>query len=821
VRAAIDRHGGREVSTAGDSFLAVFGTPEEAIACALEAAEVVRQEGLEIRSGIHTGEIVETAGDVGGIAVNIGARVSSIAGPGEVLVSRTVRDLVRGSDIQLQPRGTHELKGVTGQWRLYAVEGTAHRAGIVREVRVWLDRHRVQTVSAIVAVAVVVGLAGLYVVIQDRGESFSPEVALADEAAPGIAVLPFEVRGEGLDIWREGMVDLLSTGLDGVSGLRTISSRTVLARWGEQVSGIQAADLPTALEVASAAGARYALVGSAVAIGPQVRLLVDAYDIDTGERLGQAQVEGAPDDVLALCDRLGVEALAIILQKGEEEISSIDLASVMSDTTAAVKAYLEGEVHHRNFDLDEAREAYTRAVEADSMFALAHYRLARAYWWESYRLPGMARPHRKRAVQLSDRLPAREALLLRTLSAQMAGRVEGLEALREAVKMYPDDAEMWYLLGETLAHFPGAIAPVEEVEAAFERAVELDPRNVEFLMHYVFFAWGVHADAQEAARRLDMVERAVPESNTTSRALRISWDLAFGDSEAQADALARLETADLGTLFVVGSTQMHPRYQQINALVTQIWIRSYEDSGIALGSAGLDLDFWGRFRGLLEVLEDPKYVDARVPFEPYSRAFGLYYALSLGVPVPVESLEEAIGSMAIDSIANAHDIYVAGLYAVDQARWSDHERVIAELERRADLRLAAADSLRASSRTRWARQVRGYGLWKTSGPEAALPLLGDPNNIVGVLGWWWLGQLYQELGRFRDAERVYRTYYFRAYPLGHRELGKVYEALEEWDKALEAYEFFVEYWNDADPELQPMVEEARQAIIRLEGLQRR
>jgi tetratricopeptide (TPR) repeat protein len=90
----------------------------------------------------------------------------------------------------------------------------------------------------------------------------------------------------------------------------------------------------------------------------------------------------------------------------------------------------------------------------------------------------------------------------------------------------------------------------------------------------------------------------------------------------------------------------------------------------------------------------------------------------------------------------------------------------------------------------------------------------------------WLGQLYQELGRLRDAERVYRshTYYGKGRlstkPLSQRQLGKIYEQLEEYDRAMEAYEYFAHYWRDADPELQPMVEEARQAAIRLRGLRR-
>jgi class 3 adenylate cyclase len=121
VRGELARFRGREVDTAGDGFLAVFDGPGRAVRCASAAVRAVRSLGLEIRAGLHTGE-VEVAGDaVRGIAVHIGARVSALAGPSEVLVSSTVRDLVAGSGLQFEDRGTHELKGVPDQWRILAV----------------------------------------------------------------------------------------------------------------------------------------------------------------------------------------------------------------------------------------------------------------------------------------------------------------------------------------------------------------------------------------------------------------------------------------------------------------------------------------------------------------------------------------------------------------------------------------------------------------------------------------------------------------------------------------------------------------------------
>jgi class 3 adenylate cyclase len=122
VRRELVRHRGHEVETAGDSFLATFDGPARAIRCAIAVSDAVRQLGIEIRAGLHTGE-VELMGDkVGGLAVHIGARVAARAGPSEVLVSSTVKDLVAGSGVQFIHRGTHVLKGVPGEWRLFAVE---------------------------------------------------------------------------------------------------------------------------------------------------------------------------------------------------------------------------------------------------------------------------------------------------------------------------------------------------------------------------------------------------------------------------------------------------------------------------------------------------------------------------------------------------------------------------------------------------------------------------------------------------------------------------------------------------------------------------
>jgi class 3 adenylate cyclase len=121
VRAQLARFRGREVNTSGDGFLAIFDGPQRAIRCAMSIRDAVQALGIEVRAGLHTGECEVRGDDIGGIAVHIGARVSALAGANDVLVSSTLRDLVIGSGLEFEERGAHELKGVPGEWHLFAV----------------------------------------------------------------------------------------------------------------------------------------------------------------------------------------------------------------------------------------------------------------------------------------------------------------------------------------------------------------------------------------------------------------------------------------------------------------------------------------------------------------------------------------------------------------------------------------------------------------------------------------------------------------------------------------------------------------------------
>jgi DNA-binding NarL/FixJ family response regulator len=121
IRTELARHGGREVKTTGDGFLALFDAPARAIRCAVAIRDRLRSEGVEVRIGLHAGEVQLRGDDVGGIAVHIGSRVLAAADPGDVVTSSTVKDLVAGSGIGFVDRGEHDLRGVPDRWRLFAV----------------------------------------------------------------------------------------------------------------------------------------------------------------------------------------------------------------------------------------------------------------------------------------------------------------------------------------------------------------------------------------------------------------------------------------------------------------------------------------------------------------------------------------------------------------------------------------------------------------------------------------------------------------------------------------------------------------------------
>jgi class 3 adenylate cyclase/tetratricopeptide (TPR) repeat protein len=924
VRRWLKRFAGREVKTAGDGFLVTFDSPARALTCADAIRNSIRELGLEVRCGLHMGEIELHEGDVGGLAVHIGSRVAALAGPGEVIVSSTVADAEAGSGFRFEERGRHELKGVPGTWRVHALVGVPEEAkvalleaveegsGGARGSRM-RRAHMIRTLLAYVGAAALLlfltdlavdrlglpgwaftgavvllvlglavmaatawtqsspetriraaggelpssraldlgglagalrrremphltwgraaaggvfafsllfGLAGLYVVIKDRGRSFAPSEAAA-EAAPGIAVLPFTVQGKDLDVYREGMVDLLSTNLDGAGGLRAIDSRTVLARWNEQVPEGQRADLATSLEVGRRAGARYVLLGSAVDLGSSVRLSAELYDVEGGERLGQGQAVGTPDSVLALVDQLSIEILRAVLHGEEGDLPDVDLARATTSSLPALKAYLEGEVLFRRGDFEEAIPAYERAVEADSTFAMANWRLATAYGWAESITSELGEGAIDRAVRHADRLPEHEAVLLRADWALLQGNLDGLEPLEREVRRRPDDAEGWYMLGETYMHLgPAALIPLAKTEEAFARAVQLDPRFFPAYIHRVDYAM-LTADSARAAALIDSIVHLTDPSARNNDVGQAIYDLGFGDSLAKERAWRIMETNEENLVAIGLQDFRHPRFLDVEVRLYDIAARGGSANAVVLGA-------WnelhrGRPEAALQRVKTPG-------FPPGARVAILESAEIQGIPVPAAEMEEALVIDPRDLPSDdARGVYYffKGAWAANQSREADRASARGALRD-----LAARARVEGDSAT--ARFVDGAGLaldgllaWKKGDLEVAEEFLEEarveatghgPRWSVNDAIRWWLAEILVEQGKLHEAEPYYASLW--VHTRSYERLGDLYARSGDRDKAREAYEMFLTAWKDAEPEMAPVVARVRQALAGMAPLKR-
>jgi class 3 adenylate cyclase/tetratricopeptide (TPR) repeat protein len=906
VRRELRRHGGEERATAGDGFLATFEDPADAILCAWTIRDAVRGLGLDVRSGVHIGQVERMGKDVGGLAVHTGARVAAAARGGEILVSSTVRDAEAGSAFVFDDRGTHELKGVPGEWRLYAVTGAPVEAAVPADARSKLPwvlglyvlaalvvlgltaflqsrfelppwtvpgavvllavglvmmyataRAQAGPASApggpsetvpgsweldlpdvgrsvakgrlphltwsrsilggAVAFSLLFGLAGLYVLVQDRGRTFTPREAVAEGASPAVAVLPFSVRGEGLDVWREGMVDVLSTNLDGAGGFRAIDSRTVLARWRERVSGESVPDLSTSLAVARAAGARFAVVGNALTTGPDVRFEAAIYDTEGGETLGRVEAVGPPDSVLGIANRLSLDVLRSILQEPEAEVPWRDVASLTTSSVPALKAYLRGEALYRRSDFEGASLAYRDAVAADSTFALALYRLGDTYGWIQSIGADLVHEYYGRAVRLIDRLPEREAMLLRGLQAFDEGSLTAFGLMQQAVQRYPDDPEAWFLLGDVHYHLATqALADPRDGERAMERAVELDPDFSTYYLHLVEYAV-FRGDSAAAAERHRTYERLAPGTPDVA-ALRVLLDLTFGDPQVREAARAASDTAgSITTIYLALGLRSPENAADLGRVLTTWRNRPGASPTSAVLLAWSDITR-GRVRAASELLDDPVLT-------PPIRAAVAFRLLRAEPPGIDAKLDGVLGQAQTDSTTDLQTFY-AGLWAAERGRWADHEAALRRLTGHVERARAAGDTATARFTEGARLGVQGWGLWRKGQREPALKTLQDAQrratgyalrhgaNATLRSG---IAELLLEMSRPEEA-RPYLSSLVADHPsdaLASRRLGKVFEELDEPAKAREAYERFAILWKDADPELQPRVAEARAAVQRL------
>jgi serine/threonine-protein kinase len=665
------------------------------------------------------------------------------------------------------------------------------------------------------AVLVLLGLAGSHLRNQARDRTLGLPPPPAGAAAPSIAVLPFDLQDTGLANWREGLVDLVSMDLSGIAGLRPVDRRTVLARWRERVRNEQSPQLATALDVAERAGARYAVVGGVMVNGPDLLLTAEVHEVTGRRMLGTARSQAPADSIFALVDRLTMEILRLILRGNARELPRIDLTRVSTSSLPALKSYLEGEALFRRSQFESAAEAYARAVDADSGFALARYRLGTSRWWSWTDLTGtLPDPMSTEVGPIADRLPPHEAAIFRSILLRDRDVRAARELLEVEVRRYPDDAETWHELGEFYHHLGEvALAPPDAADRAFAKAIDLDSTFTLPYIHRLDYAIRA-ADTAGAARLLDKFGRLAPESPYLAQ-YRLLAGLTFGQPAGRSTTEAALDTLEIHHLFWLATMLEEQRCWRLSEQV----LRKVLERGELRPEATRQL-FWvslaqGKAHEALGWVDDP--------FMPAKDKGPMLHVLDeLGAPIPASRLDSALALNATDSV-DAVQLFYLGSYAARRTRWQLLQSSLERLQSRGQRLRALDDSSEARFTEAVGLALEGYARWRRGHREDALPLLeraqrlalgGWPQGRVNIRLRWWLGRLLLEMGRPAEALTYFESLTGTSFPADY-ERGRIYEELGRVDRAREAYALFLAPRQQADSVFQPMIQGARAALHRL------
>jgi len=687
----------------------------------------------------------------------------------------------------------------------------------------------------VAAAAAFVLVAGWLVFPRSEGGS---SATMADGPAV-VAVLPFEVRGEGLDVWREGMVDVLSTNFDVFPEFRAISSRTLLARWrGVERGGLT--DQAAVLEVARETGAEYAITGSVMDTEQGLFIRGQLFDVQTGTRIGGTRVEGPADSIFALVDRLSVALMEPLLDTDVQDRRWPRLKSVTTSSPEALKSFLEGERFFRAGEYKQAIEEFHRAIEADSTFALVYSRLYDAYLWT----PG--NPDTNvfvyRALRYADRLTEREARLVRAKSA-LSGRLssKALEILREAVYLHPDDSEAWYWLGEAYFHAGGPLLiPPWKFIDAFERSVELDPSLASAYEHLIEAAFLRRPDP---SRVQSVIEKAV--LSDAGRAYhKAAFRLAFGDPLTRSETRSLLRDIPADSRRRIATNALtHPRFLDRREMVLRIALENSDPSYERVIRSYL---FW--------TLVARGHIDAAIQTSRHhvldpNRVTLLFQARAMGYPIPEAILARALedaptrtkdreSALLVDR-GHIPGIFERGARAAETGDWAAHAAAKRDLRSR----IPKIESQNASDTLRvWGliRALDGYAAWQRGDHARGLDLLetarvqtapdgpssyyrsimAERNRIVGA----WLGELLLEMDRPRDAlvyfESLGPGWPLSQDPMMYFRMGQIRNRLGNREGAHEAYELAALAWRDPDPAMEAFAETARREATRLGALVR-
>ncbi len=683
----------------------------------------------------------------------------------------------------------------------------------------WRKRLPAAALSVAAVVAAVLTIHGLRT--PDPGAALNPT---------RVAVLPFSVRGnEELAYLKEGMADLLAMALDEAGELATVDQRAVIGFVRRETSG--SLDPETGRDVAARFGAGRYILGDILAVGGQIRASASLYD-QSGEPRTTAQA--VVDDearILELVDEVARQLVVASTDSATDRLTR--LGATTTESLTAMKAYLRGESLFRSgwFNpavADSAVAEYKRAVAADTAFALAYFRMAVLQSFSTVSLDvGNAA---ELAHRFSARLPRRQRRLLECFAAFKRSDGEEAEDRCQAVlRDDPNNAGAWWWLGDALHHYGLRRGrALDEVKAAYERALALEPSHQGVLSHLSWLALVEENPTQWAAywERRQAVLPQHPRART-GRLLVAAWR---GDEEALETLIAWLQSQDPWTIYIAShhTWPLEDRAATIRILrlitapeQSRPW-RAYGHVMIAHEELAA-----GRLAAARAELAEAQALNP----DPSLRS-KVYLLLSPYLRVTAEDLaglrDEVVAWNPVTRPDSVWQLYLLGLLYERLDESSETQQLASELDAMAFTLIARNDTLSGALAEDLALYLRARLAAGKGHHEEALASLQRTSperwwpNMSGTAYWkqiyerWLTADVLVALDRREEALHWLAAFGMdgeRSYMgIRHFRMAEIYEELGNRERALYHYGRFVTYWKDADPELQPRVEAARRAI---------
>jgi tetratricopeptide (TPR) repeat protein len=661
-----------------------------------------------------------------------------------------------------------------------------------------------------------------------------PGAGAEGTAANVVAVFPFTVRGDPtLGYLEDGLSSLLSTGLDGAGSLRSVDPHAVLAMIQRERPG--SGDPARAARIAAEMGAGFFVLGDATGGGAELRIDARLYDVGRGGRpVSVASARGDADSVFALVDLVAAQLIAA--QRGDSARAVSRLAALTTHSLPALKAYLEGEREFQRGSFPRAIAGYQRAVALDSTFALAYYRLAASFAWSGNDSSLQAS---EQAVRFGRRLPVADRELLDAQHLFEQGRADEAErAYREILRRRPYEVDALFELGEVLFHFnPGRGRPIAESQAYFDRARRWNHSDAP-LIHML----EVLAFTRDYAGYDSLMAGIKPESHFWHTGRMVQAFQLGGEPEQRAveTALASVPERELATV-ASHALSLVENDAAAARVVRQLLAPGRSPRLRALGHALLaHLHLaGGRWRAAAAQIDTLRGID---PVRAAIHGGLLFSAPHMPIPrAEIESMRDRVaaapaeGASRLTELTYAGDdslhaelrTYVLGLLEARLGRHPEALRHAAALERVPARDPGLSGALAAG--------IRAQIHLAEERPEQALAVLqapGRPLRVNELMIFSPLGLRHERFLRAEALDRLGRreealgwlSSFAEHSPAGRLYLaparfreGEILERLGRHREAAASYGRFAALWREADPELQPLVAEARRRSALLAG----